>query len=319
MVHLPINVLEGEGPELKEKFDVGNTYPVFILTNSEGGIITRWTGYSNANNFVSKLNASLKDLRTIKERREQFEAKPEFQEALALGRFYSEIGEHLEVINMFRRAEKLNTRRKVDLCNDIFREMANAVWKEMTPFDSIYSAAEKVIASKQPKGIIKMATLMSRLSRKFENTDSLPKFLDSGIQAATDNRHPEYNEDRHLLIAEHALQISHDTAKAIEIKEISMGDDWERNPNKFYNYSKWCLERKINLGAAEMYARRAVEVSANPEFKARVLSTLTDIYEARGNLQGALEAMEMAIENHPENPYYQTRLEEIEDSIAAEK
>jgi tetratricopeptide (TPR) repeat protein len=316
VVHLPVNVLEGEGPELKEIYDVGSTYPVFILTNSEGEIITRWTGYSTAGQFVYKLNASLKDLRTIKERRAQFEANPTLQEALALGRFYAEIGEHLEAVSMFRRAEKLSGQRKVSLHNDIFKNMAEAVWKEMAPYDSIYPAAEYVLASEDAAGIIKMATLMSRLSRKFDHTDNLGKYLDAGIQAASASNNPKDTEDRYLLVAEHALQIAHDTAKAIEIKEMSMGNGWETNPNKFYGYAKWCLEREVNLGAAEMYARQAVQVAGNPEMKARVLNTLSEIYEARGNYEGAIGAIQMAIENHPENPYYQTRLDDIEDAMA---
>ncbi|MBD3219524.1 MAG: hypothetical protein GF310_14735 [candidate division Zixibacteria bacterium] len=317
-MHLPVNVLEGEGPELKEKYDVGSTYPVFILTNSAGEIITRWTGYSTARQFVYKLNASLKDRRTIKERRAQFESNPTLQEALALGRFYAELGEHLEAVGMFRRAEKLGTDRNLNLSADIFKNMAEAVWKEMAPFDSIYPTAEYVLETGQTAGVIKMATLMSRLSRKFDNADSLGKYLDAGIQTATESQQPEHTEDRYLLVAEHALQIAHDTAKAIGIKELSMGDNWERNPSKFYNYAKWCLERKINLGAAEMYARRAVQVAASPEMKARVLNTLAEIFEERGNYEGAIQSIEMAIENHPENPYYQNRLDELEEAIHGE-
>ncbi|HDS00489.1 MAG TPA: hypothetical protein ENO22_01975 [candidate division Zixibacteria bacterium] len=315
-MHLPINVLEGDGPELKESYDVGSTYPVFILTDSEGEIIIRWTGYSTASQFVYKLNASLKDLRTIKERRAQFEANPTLQEALALGRFYAEIGEHIEAVAMFRRAEKLSAQRKINLSIDIFKNMAEAVWKEMAPYDSIFPAAEYVLASGGAPGIIKMATLMSRLSRKFDTTDSLRKYLDASIQAASESKDPQHAEDRYSLVAEHALQIAHDTAKAIEIKELSMGAGWESNPTKFYGYAKWCLERKVNLGAAEMYARRAVQVAGSPEMRARVLNTLAEIYEVRGNYEGAIQAIEMAIENHPENPYYQTRLDEIEDAIA---
>ena len=156
---------------------------------------------------------------------------------------------------------------------------------------------------------------MSRLSRKFDNTDSLQKYLDAGIEAASNSQDPKDTETRYLLVAEHALQIAHDTAKAIGIKEMSMGDGWDKNPNKFYEYSRWCLERKINLGQAEFYARRAVTVSPDGEQKAGILNVLAEIYEARGNYQGAVEAEQMAIDNHPENPYYKNQLEKFQEEL----
>jgi tetratricopeptide (TPR) repeat protein len=315
VIHYPINVLEGEGPELKEEYDVGNTYPVFILTNSDGEIITRWTGYSTAGYFANKLKGSMKDLRTIKQRRADFEADPTFREAISLGNFYSEIGEHLEAAGLFQRAEKLNTSGKINLKYDIFREYANAVWKDMAPFDTVYAPADRVIQSGQNDLIIKMSKIMSRLSRKFENTDSLQKYLDVGIDAATKSRDAKAAESRYLLVAEHALQIAHDTAKAIEIKELSMGHGWESSPDKFYEYARWCLERRINLGQAEYFARMAVTACPAGEQKAMVLNVLAEIYDARGNYQGAVEATQMAIQNHPENPFYQTQLEKFQEEL----
>lgn len=316
MVHYAINVLDGEGPELKKEYDVGNTYPVFILTNSVGDIITRWTGYSTANYFATKLSASLKDLRTIKQRRADFEANPTFKEALDLGNFYSEIGEHLLAADLFQRAQKLNTSGVINLSYDIYREFANAVWKDMAPFDTVYKPADDVIKSGQGSLIMKMATIMSRLSRKFDNTDSLQKYLDAGIEAANKSQIPKDKETRYLLVAEHALQIAHDTAKAIEIKELSMGSGWDKNPDKFYEYARWCLERKVDLGQAEYFARMAVSACPDGEQKARVLNVLAEIYDARGNYQGAIEAAQMAVENHPENPFYQTQLEKFQEELA---
>lgn len=258
----------------------------------------------------------MKDLRTVKQRRADFEASPDFREALNLGRFYSEIGEHLQAADLYQRAEELNASGKMNLSYDIFREFANAVWKEMAPFDTVYAPADNVIESGQGSLIMKMATIMSRLSRKFNNTDSLQKYLDAGIEAANNSQDPNDKETRYLLVAEHALQIAHDTAKAIQIKELSMGSGWDKNPDKFYEYARWCLERKVDLGQAEYFARMAVSACPDGEQKASVLNVLAEIYAARENYQGAVEATKMAIENHPENPFYQKQLDKFQEELA---
>jgi hypothetical protein len=60
-------------------------------------------------------------------------------------------------------------------------------------------------------------------------------------------------------------------------------------------------------------------VAASPEMKARVLNTLAEIFEERGNYEGAIQSIEMAVENHPENPYYQNRLDELEEAMTEKR
>jgi tetratricopeptide (TPR) repeat protein len=63
----------------------------------------------------------------------------------------------------------------------------------------------------------------------------------------------------------------------------------------------------------------AVTACPPGEQKARVLNVLAEIYDARGNYQGAVEATQLAIENHPENPFYQNQLEKFQEELDNKK
>lgn len=315
-MHLPLNVGEGEGVELSERYKVGTTYPVFILINSAGEVVNRWTGYTGgAEAFIKTLKRMLADLTTVDERVTAFQNNPNQRDALLIARHYSDIGEHLEAVEYYRRAQNLARGTAYDYSYDIFRNVANAVWKDMIPFEEVFPAAEAVLNAKRKniQNLIKVGQLMSRLARKKNRTDQIAKYLQAGINATADSQDDKIKESHKLLRADYALHVTGDTIQAVGIKKTSLGDGWENERDKFYEFAKWCLERKINLDEAEMYARRTVKLVFPGKYRARALNTVAEICEARGKMDDAVKLMKMAAEEDPDNPFYSNQLKRLQE------
>jgi len=312
VVHLPLNVTTDAGESLKEEYQVGTTYPVYILTDKSGDIITRWTGYTGgAAMFVKTLNQKLKDLTTIKTRKNRFEKSPNFTDAVYLARYNTDIYENLKAIEYYRQAEKLKTIAGYDFSFDIFKNSANAAWTDKIPFDSVLPAADAVINApkKNINNIIKVGEMMIRLGRKLGMADRIGKYLLAGLNiTAGDSRYKEKHEN---FRADSALYIKKDTALCLEIKKASMGDNWIDERDRFYMFSKWCLEREINLEEAEIHARRAIDLVYPGKYRARVLNTVAEICYARGDGEEAVKIISLAIEQQPENEFYQVQLEKF--------
>lgn len=306
MIHLPVNVFEKNGLALAEEYQIGNTYPVFILTNREGDVISRWTGYTGARSFISSLDRALMDLTTIKSKIAQFENDPTYPKALKLAEFFTDTGEHLDAVKYYRKADSIaaGQGRNVNLTYHIFTNTANAIWKEMTAFDKIYPAADAVLDQRRDQDIVNTAIIISRLTRKFDRTEKLDKYLETGMQSAININTEQMNARYNDLKAERQLQLQYDTLGAVKTKKFSLGRGWENDRNKFYSFADWCLERKINLEEAEMYALKAINLTQPGPYRARAYHTAAEICYQRGKIEQALENIDAAIAEHPDNPFY---------------
>jgi hypothetical protein len=210
-------VQEGEGPNLSEEYKVGHTFPVFILTDSKGEIIYRWTGYTGAGRFIKSLNKALSDLTTVKNRITEFEANPTYDAAVILANYFTDTGEHLEAIRFFRRADGLKPNAKIDYSYNIFSNTANAAWKDMIPFEEVLPISDTIIfgGRKNQYNMIRVAQVMSRLARKLEKEDQIKKYLQAGIDMSA-NAKDEKNKNAHnALKIEYMLQIEHDTVNGL--------------------------------------------------------------------------------------------------------
>jgi tetratricopeptide (TPR) repeat protein len=306
LIHFPINAKEGEGIELSKQHMIGSHFPVFILANSSGDVIYRWTGYTGSNRFINSLRKGLSDLTTINERVARLGNTPSFADAIFLASYSTDTGEHLKAVEYYRQARNLNTNKIFDYSFEIFENTANAVWKDMIPFSEVLPAADGVLNSKKKRtdNIAKMARIISRMARKYDKTSLIAKYLQAGIDATANSRKESVRESHMLFMADYALYVNIDTADAVNIKKTSLGANWSSNPEKYYGYAKWCLERKIRLDEAEYYAREAGKRAYAGEFRAKVLNTLAEIIYIRGDTNEAIRLIEMAIEQDPEKDSY---------------
>ena len=273
---------------------MGTTFPVFILADGKGEVIKRWTGYTGGPApFIRLLKQALADLVTVDDREASFKANPTYDDALKLAGYFAENREYLKAVAYYRRAVRMGKPTNFDYSFEIFKNMANSVWNDMIPFDSVLPTADAAQSSKQAKvnNIIKVGQLMARLGRKMNKTDRIEKYLKAGIDAAARGG-PSLKASLDDLAGDYALHVKADTAEAIRMKKESMGAGWDQERDKFYSFAKWCLERKINLEEAEMHVRRTANLVYPGQYRARVYGTLAQVCEARGDLNGAVRSME---------------------------
>jgi tetratricopeptide (TPR) repeat protein len=290
---------------------------VFVLTGNRGEVINQWIGYTGgATALIRTMKWAVSDLTTINERVARFEISPVYNNGLFLAGFYSKIGEHLKSVEYYRRSVPLGKSTFSDYAYEIFNNMANAVWKEMIPFDSVFSTADAVLASKKvlPTKIIKTAQLMTRMGKKFNRSDDAAKYLQAGMTAALGPEENKKDPTYRGLVADYKLYIDKDTVLAIKIKKLTLGQGWEEDRDKFYDYSKWCLEREINLEEAEAYARKAINMVYPGKFRARVYNTVADICFIRGKTEEAIRMINLAIDEDPDNRLYQNQLIKFQDA-----
>ncbi len=316
VIHFPLNSREGEGLELSKQYKIGNHFPVFILANSSGEVIYRWTGYTGSNRFINSFRKGLSDLTTINERIARLGTNAAFADAIFLASYSSDTGEHLNAVEYYRQAGSLATSRNSDYSYEIFQNTANAALKDMIAFDEVLPAADGVLNSKRKgtNNIVRMARIISRLARKYDKTGRIAKYLQAGIDATSNGRKESVRESHMLFMADYALYVNIDTAEAVNIKKTSLGDNWLSNPEKYYGYAKWCLERKIKLDEAEHYAREAGKRAYAGEFRAKVLNTLAEIVFIRGDTNEAIRLIDMAIEQDPEKDSYKEQRKRFQEN-----
>ncbi|MBN2227725.1 MAG: hypothetical protein JW763_10210 [candidate division Zixibacteria bacterium] len=301
--------------ELSERYQVGYTYPVFILTDSTGEVIKRWTGYTGgAKALIATLDQALSDMIGIDERVARCAQNPSFDDAVFLARYYADAKDHIKAISYFRLADKLNTNSRVGFVYDIFANTANAVWDDLLPFQDALDAADSVINSKQwnTEHMINVGRLMVHLARKKNKTEAVGKYLLAAINAASNSRNAHHQESYQLLRADYALHITHDTVEAVTLKKVSLGKGWEENRDKSYDFARWCLERKVNLAEAEQHVRKTVDLVYPGKIRAMVLNTLAEIVFARGDTVRAAKIARLAVDQEPDNEYYQQQLRRFE-------
>ena len=314
---IDLNVLmkDDHGKKLSETYKVGIYFPAFFLLNGDGEIIKRWTGYVTPSSFLNMFNEYIDKTTTVEQRVRRFEKSPTFDDAIYLAEYFTEIWDYLKANHYYFQARKLGDNPSA-YAFEIFQNTANAAWQDTITYEDALPAADSALMHFQgnPRMLVKVAQIMVRLSRKLEKGDKVEKYLTPAIKA-TEGRGGNYHDDNILLKAEYALFIEHDTTKAVDLKKSTMVSGWQDQPNKFYPFSRWCLEHNINLDEAESFARRAADMASPGEFKGKVLNTLALICEAREKYSEAAQYMQMAIDNDPHNDYYPEKLDELKKQI----
>jgi tetratricopeptide (TPR) repeat protein len=321
VVHLSLNVREDKGRALSENYFVGNTFPVFILTNSEGEIIKRWVGYNGAPHFVRTLQDALKDLTTVKQRLARYKNSKNYQDAFFLAEFYADTREYLKAIDYYREAESFGQNRFTDFKFNIFQNYSNAAWNYVIPFEDILPAADDVLTSnRQDKtNLIKMIRILANVACKLGKTDKIDKYLLAGLELTSVSKNSRINKYHRELLIDKTLHVDNDTAESMSMKKADLGEDWQTNPDKFYKFSEYCLQRRANLEEARQLALKASKMAHDGPFKGKIVNTLADIYVVLGKYKEAVSLMELAARNDPDNDYYLTLIKQYRDSSAVQR
>jgi len=311
VVLFKLSVLQGQGTALAATYKVGDYYPVFILTDSAGHTISRWTGYTGVDRFIKSFNQSMSDVMTIDARVARCQANPTPKDALFLADFYTDTREYLLVREYLRLLQRLYA-GGLDFSYRISTSTAEAVWSDLLPFDSLIVAADDVLAKRQMNlhNLGPMAQIMANVARKTGHTNRLESYLMTGIEATslrTDEAGIELHRD---LLADYALHAMGDTTEALSVKKRALGDRWEQDMAKCFQFGEWCFRRNINLADAEHYVRLATDKASGDKFRATHLRMLAEICFARGKTQEAIQLANQALTLDPAAVWFEKKLNE---------
>lgn len=283
-----------------------------MTVDKRGTVIQRWTGYTGGYKaLIKKLDEVYSQNVTIPQRVDRYQKNPTYKDALKLAGHFSDNSDHLQAIKYYREALGLGKPGFYDYSYELFRNYCNAVWKGILPVDSIFPSADAVLNSKFKSNgnITSMGQMMVRLACKKEFPSRAKKYIRASIEASKD---PSVKNSKlaHLQFqADYILMILNDTTRAIRLKKSGMKQGWQNNRDQFYAFAKYCLERRANLEEAEFYARKTIDLTIPGPYRARALNTTAEICFFLGKKADALNLIQQAIDQDPDNKYYQRQLQ----------
>jgi thiol-disulfide isomerase/thioredoxin len=315
VVFLTIDSEKGDGVTHAQTYEV-RVYPSFVLIDATGETIARWAGYGK-DGFIANLNESLQDLTPITGKQARFEANPTAADAAALGSYHDARGEAKEAVDFYRLAQKFNEDKDRDYSFAVFQNISQGMRSNLFNQDELKRAAADVMKNgKNIEEVLWVAMMMHQRALSQDDLETSSYYLDAALSRTKGNTEPTVQAQRKELLAEHALFVLKDEAKAIEYKKETLSADWLTSDSELNSFAWWCFEREINLEEAEAMARSGVEVAAAGRAKAMILDTLADICSARGNQAEAIAAVKLAIEQEPDNDYYTRQLTKFQERLA---
>ncbi len=309
VIFVSIDCEKGEGVDHATTYEV-RVYPTFILVNVDGETIARWAGYGK-DEWIKTLNQSLADLTPIEDKITRFAASPSLEDALSLATYHGALGEYVEAVNCYRVAGELAGDSGEDYTFDVFQSMMQGARRGgHYNGEQIMKAADEVMAARQsePAKYLWTASMTLQLMMSGGIPAEAAPYLEAALAKTADSQDESVIDQRTGLLADHALYVLHDEAKAIEFKKATLADGWLEDTSEINSFAWWCFERQINLEEAEQVARTGVELAAEGRARGMILDTLADICSARGNHADAIAAIEKAIVSEPDNEYYQEQL-----------
>lgn len=314
---LRIDVKSEEGKRLAEKYRPGIRLPAYILTDSEGKEITRWTSFAAPQFFVRQMTRATRDLTTIETRLERMKNAPSVADAVALAAHFMATLDPAKGAEYFHKADLLNGNSKKDNFKfQVFDATANAVWFGQADFAEAEKAADDVINSGfRPKiDPVRVAGELGDLARHTGHTDRIAKYLRIALEKMGPPSDENTTRIHTGLQAELLLYGDHDTTAAIETKRATFGPAFRRTPLDEFDFADWCSNRGINLDEAEATMKRFLE-SGPPSGRSisNTYHALSRIARVRGDHEEALACAQKAADGDPQNTVMADYLKELQE------
>jgi thioredoxin-like negative regulator of GroEL len=315
VVFTSIDAEKGDGVELAERFGVSG-FPTYVVVNSDGELVDRWSGYGGPEHFLSSLKPALADPTTAAEKLARFEKNPTAKDAEKLAGFSAGDGEFARAIELYRKAEELDPSK--DLSEDIVYT-AYLQWREddtVMGKDFVALVGESLSDDDVSDSWMLALSLAGRVSRAEESAELLRPVLAGALAAA--EKQPDFDAQAKIrLRVMSLLHLENKGEEAAQLKKETMKEGWLDSSKSLNSYAWWCFENQVNLAEAEKLARHGIEVAESGPETAMILDTAAEICNARGNCRDAVTLIERAIAEDPDNSGYKKQLDRFQKILAA--
>jgi tetratricopeptide (TPR) repeat protein len=316
-IFLAVDAEKGEGEMLAEQFRV-NGYPTFIVVNADGKTVDRWNGYGSPDELLAALQGAVSDPTTVAEKLARYEESPNAIDAEKLGDIYRAEKASEKALAMYRAADELNMEPNPGLTGKIFKTLAGGFSSETFSMEEIQAGADAVLAINGEDNImtlVQVAQTMGMIGNQAGQPDLSTPYIMAALEATEGTQEPGMIKARRSLLLEKALHIDNDLETAVQLKKDSMPEGWKDSAGDLNNFAWWCFENKVNLEQAEKLARSATEMAEPGQERAMILDTLAELCNELGNCGEAVVLMQTALQEDPDNEYYQTQLERFQDLL----
>jgi tetratricopeptide (TPR) repeat protein len=307
-----------------EANDLGmKSTPGFVLLNATGEPLDGWVGYRGPESWATHLQSALSDLTTIAQKRERFDERPNFQDAMTLGNMAYGGGKYADAVKYYRSARDLDpqTAKLHDVPIRIFRCTYFGVGEGVFGPQEVMAEANALTLAEDPDldYVFEVAMRMVEGARHINMEQLAVPYLERAMSLSEDQSDPGVLEGRHRVMPMHALIVEKDADKAVKLKKRYMPEEWRTDAGQLNGFAWWCFENRINLEEAEKLAGKGVKLAEDNTKKANIMDTQAEIANALGDSQAAVDLIEKACKLDPESSYLQKQLTRFQDLAAGSK
>ena len=184
------------------------------------------------------------------------------------------------------------------------------------PFDSAITAADILFDAPDTRqaDILKATRMITNAARANNESERVKKYLLEGIKRTKGKSDEDSQNNYYLFLAEYSLFIMHDTAKAIEMRQRGFGPNWDKQTKNIYPFAKYCFDRSINMDNAYQILQSVPDRIKDGTYKAKVFWLLSQFAEIKNELADAVSYIGLAVEQDPENDFYNDEYERLSGS-----
>lgn len=324
VVFTSIDAEKGDGIELAKTYEVTG-FPTYVVVDAQGALIDRWSGYGGPDHFRTAYDRALEDPRPLAVKRAEFEEAPTAALAVRFGELEAGAGRYDAAIALYRQAEQLDPLQ--DQSSNVLMAAFGKLRRggDAEALDGFLESARATIEGDDvPTGTVVMAAQMvGAMAPRLGRPEAELPFLEAALAALErDDEGVDPRAKAAIEVAGH-LKVTKDVDAAVAAKKASLDEGWQDDPDELNAFAWWCFENEVNLEEARTLAAKGVELSRPGKQRAMVLDTLAEICNAMGDCGDALESIETAIAEAPDDKHYQRQRERfaalLEEKSAADE
>ncbi len=311
-----VDAEKGEGVELAKAHSVRG-YPTFVMANAKAAEpMDRWIGYSK-DMLADNLAEALADQTTITEKEARFAKSPTAKDAVKLAGFAGTMGEYGNAIDLYKKAASMDSDNHY--AAEIFESTFSGFRRGADGFDFARTegAAKHALEHTSDAGeILQVSNQMAMASKKAENETAMVSYIRTAIERTKDTKDEYALQTRASMMPAYALHVEKNEAKAIELKQATLGEDWTKDSAQLNTYAWWAFENGVDTKNALDLAMKGVELAPPGKEKAMILDTAAELCNSLKNCARSVELTQMALAEDPESDFYKEQLVRFQEALA---